>query len=223
MLRAIIPVAVVVMLGPLRAAGEPMDLLDLRSRPVYVAFEISPSDRPDQLDTMYSEPYVAWFEPAGLDGRIRVTLDASAVERMMREHQPKSGTFSDFVWEFDTESGHVVSAALTGTLVTDLDWGLFTTEVETDIEVVMATHQRGGFLRPRERLGNTVFTFCSGSGPDCTPVSPRTYDRATGYVNAVGEILARSVSGIAARTFSPLGEAIFSEMELEMGVLSQTH
>jgi hypothetical protein len=213
MLRAMVHGALVLGCWSLQAAAEPLDLLDPTPRPVYVVFEVSPVDRPDQLDARYGEPFVAWLEPAKQRERVRVTLDASSVERMMEAHQPKRGTFSDFVWVFDPASGHVLSASLTGTLMTHLDWGLFTTRVETDIEVLMSTQQVGGFLRPRERLGQMIFAYCAGDEPDCTSVRPRPYEPSSGYVNAVGEIVARSVvGGIVARTFSPLGEAIFSEL-----------
>ena len=43
-------------------------------------------------------------------------------------------------------------------------------------------------------------------------ISPTRYDPLTGYVNAVGHVTARS-GGITVHSFSPLGEAIFSEID----------
>ena len=43
-------------------------------------------------------------------------------------------------------------------------------------------------------------------------VDPSGYDSSRGYVHAVGSVLART-GIISLRSFSPLGEALFSELE----------
>ncbi len=60
---------------------------------------------------------------------------------------------------------------------------------------------------------NIVFVHCVEVNSDkCTGVSPLAYDAATGYVNAVGRMRVLS-SLIELNSFSPLGEAIFSEYQ----------
>jgi hypothetical protein len=76
----------------------------------------------------------------------------------------------------------------------------------------VTTRTRAGFEPGRVRLGQLVFQLCVRDGGNCTIVEPARYDPRTGYVNAVGALVGRAL-GTAARSFSPLGEAIFSEVE----------
>jgi hypothetical protein len=194
-------------------ADEPMDLGDPRPRAVAVRFETSPSDQPGRLASFYTAPVPAWLEPGDLDGQVRVRITAADIEaRWYNTHRERPGSFSDFLWIFDAADGEVVSAHLRGTLVRRFEFGVFASDIETEIETEMSTRTRAGFEPGRLRLGQLVFNLCFREGDDCTIVYPVRYDRRTGYVNAVGALVGRAL-GTAARSFSPLGEAIFSESE----------
>jgi hypothetical protein len=195
------------------AGSEPLDLLDLRPRWIHVAFEISPTDRPGQLDSVYTPEFPAWLEPAERPGEVRVTIPGSAVERhLLVNQQPVAGSFSDFVWRFDAATGQVLSASLSGALLKRIDWGFFSSEVEAQIEIAMDTRGAAGYREPRSLLGERLHDFCAPSDtPDCTLVEPAHLDDRSGYVNAVGVVSARS-HGITTTSFCPLGEAIFREL-----------
>ena len=194
-------------------AAEPMDLGDPRPRAVAVRFETSPSDQPGRLASFYTAAVPAWLEPGDLAGHVRVTIAGADVEtRWFQNQRLRPSSFSDFVWVFDAASGDVVSAHLRGTLVRRFDFGVFASDVETEIETEMTTRTRAGFEPGRVRFGQLVFPLCARQAGDCTLVEPVRYDRRTGYVNAVGPLIGRAM-GTSARSFSPLGEAIFSEAE----------
>jgi hypothetical protein len=207
------------------ASAEPVDLVDPAPRWIEVAFEVSPRDKPAQADTIYTPKIRARLEAGEAPGLTRVTIDRRDVERVLiADDDPVAGSFSDFVWVFDAVTGEVLSASLSGTLLKELDWGLFRTAVKTRIEVDMATSRVGGFEKPRLWLGQQIFGYCngaSGQSPSCTLVSASAYDPASGYVNAVGELSVR-FGKMSLRTFSPLGEAVFSEMEPQ-GVPASPH
>jgi hypothetical protein len=200
------------LVSPGSAVAEPMDLNDFRPRWVTIAFEESPPHQPGRLDHLYAPELPAWLEPEA-PGRLRVTLARGLVERyLLAAADPKPGSFGDFVWMFDASSGDVISARLTGTVRKRIDWGLFTSTVDTDIRIDLDTRGPAGFGRPRHLLGQLLFDFCDGADRDrCTPVVGVPYERDRGYVNAVGKIDARSRS-VHVETFAPLGEAVFSEV-----------
>jgi len=199
---------------PTGAAAEPVDLLDATPRWVDVAFEVSPRDRPAQTDTIYTSKIPARFEASVKPGQVVVTIDRSHVEDILfGEADPVSGSFSDYVWVFDSASGEVVSASLAGTLTGELDWGFFRTRTRTHITSQLVTHRIGGVKRPRRWLGQELFEYCEDRADDrCKLVAGRRYDTGTGYVYAVGP-LEVGFAEVRLRTFSPLGEAIFSERE----------
>jgi hypothetical protein len=201
------------LLLPASVLAEPVDLADARARWVEVAFEVSPRDRPGQVDTRYTQRIRAWLEAAEA-GQIRVTVDGRDVERiLLADEDPVPGSFSDFVWVFDAASGAVVSAALTGELVKELDWGLFDSKVRAAIDVDMTTAQSIGYKPPRRWMGQEFFSSChSGDEARCTPVRPRAYDPERGYVNAIGDLRVR-FGDVVLKTFSPLGEARLYEVE----------
>jgi hypothetical protein len=192
--------------------AEPLDLRDAQPRAVRVVFEASPPDAPGGLDRHYGQPAHAWFEPSLDPGRAVARVPASEMERVLERHQAVPGSFSDFVWLFDVASGHVLSARVSGSFVKEVDWGFFSTRVVTDTATELGTLFRAGFRAPRSRFGHLIFEFCSEER-DCTPVPPRPYDPFTGYVNAVGAIAASTALGPGSVTFSPLGEAIWSEVD----------
>jgi hypothetical protein len=75
----------------------------------------------------------------------------------------------------------------------------------------MDTRAPVGFETSR-MMGEAYPRLCAE--PDtarCTVVEPRPYDPATGYVNAVGRVTASS-GGLRVHSFSPIGEALFSEI-----------
>jgi hypothetical protein len=205
-------------LEPLQALAEPMDLRDPEPRWVQVRFELSPPDRPGQTDTVYSPPFAAWLEPGERLGEVRVTVDGRTVEQhLLPNYEPRPRSFSDFVWIFDVETGHVRSAKVSGAVFRRLRLGPASWKVTARISVEMNTGSDAGFTQPAHLLGQRVHRFCAAadSGP-CILVPARPYDPITGYVNAVGAIGASS-GPVRFESFSPLGEAIFSELDYALG------
>jgi hypothetical protein len=195
------------LLLPTSGSAEPVDFNDPASRWVEIAFEVSPRDRPDQIDTHYTPKINAWFETVEA-GRIQVTIDRGDVERILLAGQdPVPGSFSDFVWIFEPESGEVLSATMSGELEKELDWGLFESRARAAIEVDMATRRNVGFKPVRRWMGQEFFSMCkSVDEKRCTEVSASDYDSERGYVNAIGDLKVR-FGEVVLHTFSPLGEA----------------
>ncbi len=194
-------------------AAEPLDLRDSQPRWVSVRFENSPTELPGQLATQYTAALPAWFEPTGVGSRVRVTIAGAEVEAgRFAAQRLRAGSFSDFVWIFDAVSGDVISARLRGTFIRRLDFGVIGTDVDLPFEAEMTTRTAVGFESGRRTFGQLLFPYCEGATRGCTLVAPVRYDFRSGYVNAVGSLVARAV-GAAARTFSPLGEALFSERD----------
>jgi hypothetical protein len=216
-LRCILCTGLALLVGALaatNASAEPVDLGNPAPRWIEARFEISPPDRPGQIDTVYTEPFAAWFAPGQEPGEVTVLVDGGVVEKhLLQGEEPRPGSFSDFVWVFDAETGHVRSATVSGTLIRRLRLGLTTCDVDAQVRIRMDTRGRAGFKQRRQLLGQEYHRFCVGDGPSpCTLVEPRPYDPFSGYVNAVGEISAHS-GLVQVHGFSPLGEAIFSELE----------
>lgn len=194
------------------ARGEPMNLLDARPRAVVVRFENSPPEAPERLAATYTADIPARLEPDVANGTIRVRVAGRDVERDYFSRQPlREGSFSDFVWVFDPQTGDVVHASLRGVLLRQLDLGLFEKEFETEFTATLSTLHRAGFETARHIFGQLVFPLCQRPSSQCTLVPSARYDARTGYVNAVGSIGARAL-GLSAQTFAAIGEAIFSEL-----------
>jgi hypothetical protein len=202
------------LLLPRTGLAEPVDFLDPTPRWVEVAFEVSPRDKPMQTDTIYTPKIRAWLEAGERPGWRKVTIDRRDVERvLLADDDPVAGSFTDFVWVFDSVTGEVISASLSGTLTKEVDWGLFRSKVLTQIEADMATNRVGGVKKPRRWLGQQLFGYCSeADGERCTVIDARGYDATSGYVNAIGELSVR-FGEWTLHTYSPLGEAVFSEVE----------
>jgi hypothetical protein len=196
------------------AAAEPVNLSDGQARWIEVRFEISPQGRPGQRDTVYSSRLPAWLAPGEQPGQVQISIDSQIVEQhLMNDERPVPGSFSDFVWLLDATTGEVLSASLNGKLVREVGWGLIRANIETRIQVDMSTREQAGYRMPRRILRNTFFPFCGGSAKivdDCTLVTPTPYQGRSGYVNAVGDLSVQSKL-VTLHTFSPLGEAVFSE------------
>jgi hypothetical protein len=200
------------------AVAEPLHLDERRARPIHVAIELSPPELPARLDHHYSERVVAWFEPGPGPARATVRIAGTDMERVLRSYDPVAGSFGDYVWIFDTLTGHVLSASLDGAFHQRLDWGPMHTQVRADVSARMSTLQMAGHLAPRRRMGHAVFEHCLIEDADCHTVAPRPLDPTTGYVNAVGKLVVEVVGSLGTQTFSPLGEAVFTEMRSDTAV-----
>jgi hypothetical protein len=202
------------MRDPQTAAAEPLDLRDPSPRSIHVEFEVSPSHLPHQTDRIYTTSYPAQVEPGATAGEVRVIVPGWVVEQhLFARENPVPGSFSDFVWTFDALSGHVLSARFSGDVVRSLEFGFIRSRARVALKVDMATNQLAGFRSATRLLGQLLFKHCSDQAErGCTLVDARPYDASTGYVNAVGSMHVRSaVTSLV--NFSPLGEAIFSEVE----------
>ncbi len=204
---------------PLAAfSAEPMRLDDPNPRWVVVQFENSPSDRPDLLDGVWTRPFVAWLEP-DKRGHLTVRVDGDVLEKnLFRENDPVAGSFSDFLWVFDRESGDVVSAEFSGAFSYTINWGFLKREIEAKVEARMATTRPGGFRPARRVFGRDLIGYCQDvQSHRCQAVPPRRYDARRGYVNAVGVL---SIDSPVKRfeTFSAVGEARFSEIPGDLRV-----
>ncbi len=198
----------------LPAAAEPLDLSDPTPRAVAVRFEVSPRERPGDRDRHYTPRLRAWLEPAG-PGSVRLLVPSAAVERhLLADHAPLPGSFSDFVWLFETATGHVLSAELRGVLLRQVALGPLGMRIEAQIEARMDTRAEAGFRAPVTLFGQRIFAACGPGESGCELVAAQRLDPASGYVNAVGRIAARSAL-LATESFSPLGEAIFEEWQGE--------
>jgi len=192
----------------------PLDLDDRTPREIAVRFEVSPRGEPGVLDRIYTDVLPARLEPDRTPGIVRLVIEGAVVEQsLLRARNPKPHSFSDFVWRVDAATGHVLQASLQGTLIETLDWGIARRPIEAHIRVRMSTRESGvGFRAPRYVLGQRLFRHCDArSERHCTAVRPVPFERRSGYVNAVGVIEVESAFGVGARTFSPLGEAVFLE------------
>jgi len=203
--------------GQLSPAGaEPLHLYDATPRDIQVRFENSPRDLPSQVDQSYGPPVPARVESAGVD-LLRVVIEGPVVEEhLFGKNGAEPGSFGDFVWLFDAQTGHVLDARVEGRLHQKLDWGLVRSTTQANVGVRMSTRERAGFQPLRRVLGNSVFRHCDPGqavGVRCHPVEAVPFDPVRGYVNAVGVIQVDTPLGIGAATFSPLGEALFLELE----------
>ena len=157
-------------------------------------------------------------------GEQRVVIAGRVVEaRLLAEHDPMAGTFSDFVWSFDTETGHVLSATVDGTVRRTLDWGIVRTHTRARLSFRMDTLGSAGYHEPRNYLGQPINYFCEpDEAKGCVRVLAQPYDATTGYVNAVGPIEVESLI-MHLRTFSTIGEAVFSEFDPDSADESPRH
>ena len=194
------------------AQGQALDLTNPEARMISVTFENSGSEMPGSLDRNYDTPVQGWFAPGPGPGQAIVRIPASQVEGMVSRYKPVPGTFSDFVWIFDIQTGHVQSASFAGVVKPTVALGFFKTEVETTIVTEMRTSASAGFREPEKRFGQMVFSYCEDTSLECHRIQPAPLDARSGYVNAVGSVRAVSLGGIEAESFSPMGEAIFREI-----------
>jgi hypothetical protein len=195
-------------------AADPLDLSNPTPRWVEVRFEVSPEDAPGRLDEVWSPVRRAYLAPDPAQQTVQIRIPAGEVEAQLLSTgtEPVFGTFSDFLWTLDAESGHVLEAGLSGRVRQTLGLGIFRASGEVEIRVEMTTRRAAGFRPPHRILGQQTHPFCvvSEGGNGCTLVEPIRFDPKRGYVNAVGSL--RAITPVATvRTFSPLGEVLFSE------------
>ncbi len=204
--------AAVALLLAAPVAAEPMDLSNATARWVAVRFEVSPEDRPGQVRSRFSRRFMAWLAPDEREGALRVTVAAPIVENhLFIGQEPSPGSFSDFVWIIDSATGHVLSARTAGLLLREIGWGFARWKTDATVDISMDTFAAVGFQRSR-LLGRPYPKLCKPPDANrCTVVHPVRFEQETGYVNAVGYVTARW-NGLTVRSFSPLGEAIFSEI-----------
>jgi len=202
------------------ARAEPLDLQDPTARGVLVRFESSPRSEPAALDRDYGPMLPARVESAGRD-LLRLIISGAIVEQyLFNSEQPEPGSFGDFVWLFDSRTGDVLDARLEGQLIQTLDWGLVRSTTRARVRARMSTRERAGFHSPRRVLGTRLFRYCDpgrSAEKHCNDVEAVRFDRDRGYVNAVGVIEVQAALGIEVESFSPLGEAVFFEMDTDLG------
>ena len=189
-----------------------LDLTDPTPRTVFVRFENSGASKPGGLKHSFDAPVKAWFSPGPAPGQAQVRIRGAQMEQVITNYEPVPGSFTDFVWTFDVESGHVVKAVLDGVVTSKVDWGLFESEVETAISMDLNTQREAGYMPAVERFGHTVFEFCEQASAPCERVPPAALD-ASGYVNAVGPVTATAIGGLWTQSFSPMGEVMIEESE----------
>ena len=197
-----------------QALASPLDLQDPTPRWIEVRFEVSPKDEPGRLDGSWSDPRAAFLESDPDHSIVRIRIPTHEIETHFRTTDTEAipGSFSDFVWTLDSATGHVLSARLTGRVRERLSVGPIRTSVAVAIRVEMTTREVAGFRPNRGIFGVRTNTFCvpSPRSSDCIPVTPIRFDPDSGYVNAVGSVVA-SAAIAEIRAFSPLGEVRFSE------------
>lgn len=198
------------------ASAAPLDLSDETPRWVAVEFEVSPADRPAQLRTQFTPRLPARLEKDETPGAIRVQLEGRLVEEfLLPDERPAPGSFGAFTWIFDTRTGDVRSAEVAGVLRREVGWGFGRWTTEAAIRVHMDTRAPVSF-ESIHLLGESLHRLCPRPrAVRCTVVEPHRFDPVTGYVNAVGAITADS-GAVRVRTFSPLGEAVFSEIDTSL-------
>ena len=192
----------------------PLDLLDPTPRQIEVRFEVSPKEEPGRLNGAWSSPRSAFIESGPDEATIRIHIPTREIEAHLiaTGTEPVPGSFSDFVWTLDARTGHVLTADLTGRVRQRFSLGPIRTSATVEIRVQMTTRDIGGFRPVNGLLGLQTNAFClpSTQSSQCVAVDPIRFDPQSGYVNAVGSLVA--VAPIAEiRTFSPLGEVRFSE------------
>ncbi len=197
-----------------RLAAAPVDLRDPTSRRIQVEFEISPPDQPGRLNGFWSPVRVAYLRTDPERRTVEIRIPAVEIEAHLRSTGTDAvpGTFSDFRWVLDRETGEVVRATLSGRIREHLVLGPIRSSALVDIFVDMTTRTDSGYRPARGLLGRETHLHCvpSRDSDRCTAVVPIPYDPTDGYVNAVGSLLVATPI-IRVRAFSPLGEARFSE------------
>ncbi len=196
------------------ATAAPLDLQDPTPRWIEVQFEVSPEDEPGRLDGIWSVPRAAFLDSDPDRRIVRIRIPTEEIEAHLRSTGTEAiaGSFSNFVWTLDSRTGHVLTAVLTGRVRERFSFGPIRTSTTVEIRVEMTTRKAGGFRPTRRIFGLRTHAFClpSPKSSQCIAVAPIRFDPESGYVNAVGSVVATAVIA-EVLAFSPLGEARFSE------------
>lgn len=204
--------------GATAVRAEPLDLQDPTARWIDVRFEVSPADEPGRLDSRWSPSRVAYLESDPAESVVRIRVPTEEIEAHLRTtgRDAIPGSFSDFVWTLDARTGHVLAAELRGQVRERFSLGPIRSSALVEIHVEMTTRSVGGYMPGRGILGLQTNAFCAPSqrSSDCVAVEPSRFDPQSGYVNAVGPLVA--ATGLTRiRAFSPLGEVQFRERAAE--------
>jgi len=199
------------------AMERPLDLADATPRAVRVRFEVSSAEEPGRLDALWSVARRAWLEPLPEQSLVRIHVPSVEVEAQLRSTgtQPIDGSFSDFVWLIDPETGEVLEATLTGRVRESIRLGPIHTSALVRIDVEMSTARVAGFTPGRGLLGLRTNRVCqpdprAEDDSDCVGVPAVPFDPTRGYLNAVGRVRAASTFATI-EAFSPLGEIQLTE------------
>lgn len=214
------------LLATATAGAEPVDLHDPTARWIEVRFEVSPPDEPGRLDSRWSRSRIAYLEPHPERGSVEIRIPTEEIEAHLATTGADTipGSFSDFVWTIDTDTGHVLAARLTGRVREHLSIGPIRTSALVRIEVDMTTQGPAGFRSGVGILGLQTHAYCAPAEVEeegCTPVPPTRFDPDSGYVNAVGSVLAATRLA-RIRAFSPLGEVRFDERRAEGAEIAES-
>lgn len=191
-------------------ANDPMDLARTEAR--WISVQVI-NALPGERHPRPGPPARAWYAVGDRPGERVVTVPGPEVERIFfANRSPVDRSFSDFVWVFDAETGHVLSASFTG-MVSEPVWiGPLQATARVAIAARLSTRMPGGYRRPRRIAGRTVTGYCADSDlPECTAVEPAAYDPETGWVRANGAVCAswRSLRTLA---YTTMGQARFLEL-----------
>lgn len=191
------------------AAAEPMDLARSGSR--WVAVQVVTSAAGEEPLTL-SPPARGWLQARPGSRRRTVTIPGRAVERrFFGAHRPVAGSFSDFVWVFHADTGHVVSASVSGRVNEIVRLGPFEASVQVAIIAWLSSAASGGYGPVRLVAGRPLRPWCADPQlPGCTRVAAAAYDPRTGRVRALGPVCA-SWRTRRTQAFSWLGHARFRE------------
>jgi hypothetical protein len=228
---AALAAALLTTLAPSTAAvARPLDLSDSTPRAVCVELEDAPKEKPWALAARYGGPYEARLTGGDSPLQLKVTIPAAAFRRHM-ERQNVIGTkprdpHEDFVWVFDTATGHVLSARVRSTVIQDLKLdargafgktlGALLPRQRVVLHARMSTSPKSELTKVGYRpssvaiLGIPVAWACTNTdeeATDCRKAQPYPLQRGSGCVNAVG----RMSASVGDDTYAPMGEAIFSE------------
>src|SRR5262249_49097944 len=143
--------------GAVAADARPMDPSRLESR--WVAMQVI-RGAPGTPEVHLSEPALAWYEVGPEKTQRTVRVPGLEVERvLMPDRHPVDGSFSDFVWIFDVETGDVLSASLSGELNQPIRLGPLQMSSRVSIAVDLNTFVVGGYTPVRELGGQTMTGF----------------------------------------------------------------
>ena len=106
------------LLLPVSGSAEPVDFGNPVSRWVEIAFEVSPRDRPGQIDTHYTPKIDAWLETVEA-GKVRITIDRRDVEGILLADQNAIAVLQMADRGYVLDSGRIVAQGDSQSLLND--------------------------------------------------------------------------------------------------------